>query len=58
MVLVVLSIAGAAITTADIHPAPKIVLSVFSPVAFNIAINSMAEIENLKMPADDHVSGN
>jgi hypothetical protein len=45
------------ISIADMHPAPKIVLSIFSPVAFNIAINTMAEAENLKMVIDDYASG-
>ncbi len=57
MVLIVLSIAGAGIASVDMHPAPKIVLSIFSPVAFNNVINLMAEYENLKMPVDDHASG-
>ena len=57
MIVVSFSVIGAAIAGADIPAAPKIVLALFSPVAFNNAIYVMAEAENRQMVIDDCAAG-
>jgi hypothetical protein len=58
LALVVLSIAGQALVIAPMEYGYKIALSVFSPVAYNLVVNILAEAENLKIPMDySHSNG-
>jgi hypothetical protein len=52
LALVLLSIVGEVIAMSPIVPGVKILLSLFSPVAFNNIVNILAEAENLKITMD------
>jgi hypothetical protein len=58
LTVIIFSIAGELVAGAPVIPGVKILLSLFSPFAFNNIINIIAEAENLKIDLDyAHSSG-
>ncbi len=58
LTVIVFSIAGELVAMAPVIPGVKILLSLFSPFAFNNIINILAEAENLRITMDyEHSAG-
>lgn len=52
LAVIIFSIAGELVAGAEVIPGVKILLSLFSPFAFNNIINIIAEAENLRITID------